>query len=143
MASNIKYPENACMWYVEGSNLAIITNVDSDGDTVSSERKAWKAIRETVTDGILLKYQAEPNKVSALSDSLDIDNTLQLAIVDYVKMKLYEDKAGNSVKPESHQMALQMANSHRKNYEKISRKYGMRKRDKVGGTRAVSPVDLR
>jgi len=142
MASNISYPEDSCMWFIEGNNLALITNVDADGDTETSTRKAWKAIRETVTDGILIKYQAEPNKVSSIADSLDIDNTLQLAIVDYVKTKLYEDKAGKSAQPESQAMAFQMANSHRRNYEKISRKYGMRKRDKVGGTRAVTPFDL-
>ena len=29
------------------------------------------------------------------------------------------------------------------NYEKIVRRYGMKKNDKTGGTRAVLPADLR
>ena len=58
MASNIKYPEDEAMYYIEGNNLALITNVDSSGNRSTTDRKNWKAIRESVTDGIMIKYQA-------------------------------------------------------------------------------------
>ena len=39
MASNIKYPEDHAMCFIEGDKLALITDVDSSGNTVSSSRK--------------------------------------------------------------------------------------------------------
>ena len=85
MASNIKYPENQAMYFIEGDKLALITKVDSSGNGRTSSRKQWKAISEAVTDGILIHYYAEPNSVSAVTDNLDIDNALELSVVDYVK----------------------------------------------------------
>ena len=62
----------------------------------TASRKKLKAISEAVTDGILIHYYAEPNSVSSITDSIDIDNTLHNAVVDYVKKCLYMDKAGAS-----------------------------------------------
>ena len=36
----------------------LITNLDDDGDNRSSARKQWKAIAESVSDGLLLHYYA-------------------------------------------------------------------------------------
>ena len=55
MASNIKYPEDHAMWFIEGDKLALVTDVDSSGNTISSSRKKFKAIRESVTDGMFLR----------------------------------------------------------------------------------------
>ena len=85
MASNIKYPENQAMYFIEGDTLALITKVDSSGNGRTSTRKQWKAISEAVTNGLLLHYYAEPNSVTSITSNLDIDNTLELAVVDYVK----------------------------------------------------------
>ena len=85
MASNISYPDSSCRWFIEGDSFCLITNVDSSGTANTTARKNWKAIQEAVTDGILLYYYAEPNNVSSLSDVPDIDNSLHLALVDYVK----------------------------------------------------------
>ena len=84
MASNIKYPENSSRWFVQGSNLALLTDVDSDGDTRTTTRKKWQAIDEAVTDGILIHYYGEPNSLSSITSSIDLDNSLHLALVDYV-----------------------------------------------------------
>ena len=111
MASNIKYPENQAMYFIEGDKLALITKVDSSGNGRTSSRKQWKAISEAVTDGILIHYYAEPNSVSAVTDNLDIDNALELAVVDYVKKCLYMDKAGTATDAVEMQASMSLANN--------------------------------
>ena len=75
MASSIKYPEEDAVWFIEGDKLALLTNVDSSGDTrtdTKGGRKVWKAIAETVSDGLLIHYHGEPNSVKTLSDEPDV-----------------------------------------------------------------------
>ena len=142
MASNIKYPENQAMYFIEGDKLALITKVDSSGDNRTSARKKWKAIAEAVTDGILIHYYAEPNRVTAITDSLDIDNTLELAVVDYVKKCLYMDKAGVSVDANAIQSSMAMSSMHEKRFKEAVQRYGVRKKDKTGGSRVVKVPNL-
>ena len=143
MSSNIKYPENSVNWFIRGDRLCIVSNVDGDGNTRTSARKRFKAIQESVTDGLLIHYYGEPNSVSAVTDSLDIDNTMHLAIVDYVKKCLYMDKAGTSVDGNVSAMAAQMARMHEKNFNNAIIRYGMKKRDKTGGSRVLKSISLR
>tara|TARA_R110002020_G_scaffold113877_1_gene262023 strand:- start:932 stop:1363 length:432 start_codon:yes stop_codon:yes gene_type:complete len=142
MASNIKYPENQAMYFIEGDKLCLITKVDSSGDNRTSARKKWKAIAEAVTDGILIHYYAEPNSVSAITDSLDIDNALELSVVDYVKKCLYMDKAGVSEDPNTGQIAMAMSANHEKRFKEAVQRYGVRKKDKTGGSRVVKVPNL-
>ena len=142
MASSIKYPENSCRWFIEGDSLCLITNVNSDGNANTTARKNWKAIQEAVTDGILLYYHAEPNGVSSLNDIPDIDNSLHLALVDYVKKSLYMDKAGQSVDPNVSTVATSISMLHQRRWDEAVKRFGMKKRDKTGGMRAVLPPDL-
>ena len=142
MASNIRYPENQAMYFIEGDKLALITKVDSSGDNRTSARKKWKAIAEAVTDGILIHYYAEPNRVTAITDSLDIDNTLELAVVDYVKKCLYMDKAGVSVDANAIQSSMAMSSMHEKRFKEAIQRYGVRKKDKTGGSRVVKVPNL-
>ena len=116
MASNITYPESTSRWFIEGDKLCLITKVDSSGNTRTSARKQWKAIAEAVTDGILLHYYAEPNSVKSLNDDIDLDNTMHLALVDYVKKCLYMDKSGTSVDGNVASAAMQMSQMHEKNF---------------------------
>ena len=142
MASSIKYPENQAMYFIEGDKLGLITKVDSSGDNRTSARKKWKAIAEAVTDGLLLHYYAEPNSVSAVTDSLDIDNALELSVVDYVKKCLYMDKAGASADPNAGQIAMAMSATHEKRFKEAIQRYGVRKKDKTGGSRVVKVPNL-
>tara|TARA_R100000234_G_scaffold32492_1_gene19118 strand:- start:579 stop:1010 length:432 start_codon:yes stop_codon:yes gene_type:complete len=142
MASSIKYPENQAMYFIEGDKLGLITKVDSSGDNRTSARKKWKAIAEAVTDGLLIHYYAEPNSVSAITDSLDIDNALELAVVDYVKKCLYMDKAGVSQDPNAGQIAMAMSANHEKRFKEAIQRYGVRKKDKTGGSRVVKVPNL-
>ena len=142
MASSIKYPENQAMYFIEGDKLALITKVDSSGNGRTSSRKQWKAISEAVTDGILIHYYAEPNSVSAITDSLDIDNTLELAVVDYVKKCLYMDRAGTSQDPNISQLSMSMGMNHERKFKEAIQRYGVRKKDKTGGSRVVKVPNL-
>ena len=142
MASNISYPENSCRWFIEGDSFCLITNVNSDGGANTTARKNWKAIQESVTDGILLYYNAEPNNVLSLSDIPDIDNSLHLAIVDYVKKCLYMDRAGNSGDPNVSAVSGNMSMAHKQRWDDSVKRFGTKKRDKTGGMRAVLPPDL-
>ena len=142
MASNIKYPENQAMYFIEGDKLALITRVDASGNRRTTARKQFKAISETVTNGILIHYYAEPNSVTAITDSLDIDNTLELAVVDYVKKCLYMDKAGSSRDAGAMQASMMMASKHEKNFKDAVHRYGVRKKDKTGGSRVVRVPNL-
>jgi len=40
-------------------------------------------------------------------------------------------------------VAMQMANFHNQRWVEATRKFGIKKRDKVGGTKAIVPPDLR
>lgn len=142
MASNIKYPDKSALYFIEGDKLALLTNVDSDGDTNTSTRKQWKAISEAVTNGIMIQYYAEPNSVTTLASTLDIDNALHLAIVDYVKSKLYYDKAGTAKDPNVIQSTMLIASVYDKKFNEAVRRFGVRKKDKVGGTRMVKVPNL-
>ena len=142
MASNIKYPENQAMYFIEGDKLALITRVDSSGDGRTSSRKQWKAISEAVTDGILIHYYAEPKSVSSITSSLDIDNALHNAVVDYVKKCLYMDKAGASGNAEGTQSYMSLSNKHERNFKEAIQRYGVRKKDKTGGSRVVKVPNL-
>ncbi len=143
MASNIKYPENQAMYFIEGDKLGLITKVDSSGDNRTSARKKWKAIAEAVTDGVLIHYYAEPNSVSAITDSLDIDNALELSVVDYVKKCLYMDRAGTASDGNIAQVSMGLMAQHERKFNNAVKKYGTRKRSKTGGTRAVVPADFK
>ena len=142
MASSIKYPDDRARWFIEGDKLCLITNVDSDGNTRTTARKQWQAISEAVTNGLLLHYYAEPNSVLSINDELDLDNTMHLAIVDYVKKCLYMDKAGQSTDPNLTASAMQLSGMHQRNFDDSIKRYGMRKRDKTGGSRVLKSVSL-
>ena len=143
MASNIKYPERVAMWFIEGDRLCLITNVDNEGNTSTSDRKKFKAIQESITDGLLLHYYGEPNSVSSVTDSLDIDNTMHKAVEDYVKKCLYMDRAGKTNDPNLVASSMQLSTMHKKNYDDAIRRFGSKKRDKTGGTRVIVPADMR
>ena len=142
MASNIKYPEDNAKWFIQGDKFCLITNLDDDGDNRSSARKQWKAIAESVSDGLLLHYYAEPNSVVSINDEIDLDNSLHLSLVDYIKYRLYLDKAGVSPDAGVSQSAMVVSMNHEKKFKDAVSRYGIRKRDKTGGTRAIVPSDF-
>ena len=91
MASTYNSPSDYLAWIIRGNDLGILTSQYDSSTNIKSE---WVAIDESVTDGILINYIAEPDTVTAITDYPDIDNTLHLSLVDYVKSRLYLDKMG-------------------------------------------------
>ena len=142
MASNIKYPEDNAKWFIEGDKFCLITNVDDSGDNRSSARKQWKAVAESVSDGLLLHYYAEPNSVVSINDEIDLDNSMHLAVVDYVKKCLYMDKAGNATDANLIATSMQLSNAHQLKFDESIKRFGMKKRDKTGGSRVLKSVSL-
>ena len=142
MASNIKYPEDNAKWFIQGDKFCLITNLDDDGDNRSSARKQWKAIAESVSDGLLLHYYAEPNSVVSINDEIDLDNSMHLAVVDYVKKCLYIDKAGNATDANLIATSMQLSNAHQLKFDESIKRFGMKKRDKTGGSRVLKSVSL-
>ena len=137
MASTYSYPESFIAWYIKGNHLAVVTTKGNTAGTTHSLEGQYKPINESVTNGLLIHYYAEPNAVSAITDTPDVDNVFHNSIVDYVKSRLYQDKAGNSNDGALAQVRLNLASVHESKWREAVKKNGMRKRDKTGGTRAI------
>jgi len=141
--SNHKHPEDDIMWFMQGDNLAIATTKGTDSTSVHSKLGHLKAIDESVIEGLLLHYYAEPTAVDDITDSLDLDNSLHLFVVDYVKSRLFMDKASQSTDAAVVSSSLNLANAHERKWKDALVKFGNRKREKVGGSRIVRPFDFR
>ena len=128
MASSITYPDSAARYFIQGDKLALITNIDSSGGTRTVARKSFKAISESVSNGLLIHFYGDPNKVRTINDDIDLDNSLHKAVVDYVKKCLYMDKAGRILEPGIVQTAMQMSAMHEKNFKDSVARFGMKKK---------------
>jgi len=137
MASTYTYPESYLAWFIKGNHLAVVTTKGNTAGTSHSLEGQYKPINEAVTNGILIHYYGEPNAVTAITDTPDVDNVFHNSIVDYVKARLYEDKAGNSEDTNLAQVSLNLATIHQSKWKESVKKNGMKKRDKTGGTRAI------
>ena len=142
MASTYTHPEHKIAYFVKGNHLAIVTTRGETSGTTHSLEGQYKPIDEAVTNGVLIHYYSEPDSVSAITDIPDVDNVFHPAIIDFVKAKLYEDKAGKSNDPNISSVSMNLASVHQRNFLESGKKNGARKREKVGGTRMILPPDL-
>ena len=136
------YPQSYYAWYIDGDDLVIVTNYPSDDNTLGY----WVAPQETVTDGIKINYLAEPDAITAITDTIDLDNTLHGYVVEYVKGKMYRDEVGKAIMQNNNDKAVlldRMADKHDRLAKEILEKQGMETRDKVGGRRNMMPIDYR
>ena len=141
MASNIKYPEDKDLYFIRGDHLELITTFSSTNES-RTDRKAYQAFDHSVTNGMLLHYYGNPSKVTAITQTPDIDNLFHSAIVDYVKKCLYMDRAGTATDSGMIQTAMAFANKHERSFKQCVQRYGVRKKDKTGGTRVVKVPTL-
>ena len=142
MASSYKYPEKYIAWFIKGNHLAIVTTKGETDGTTHSLLGQYKPIDEAVTNGVLLHYQGEPNAVTAITDTPDVDNVFHSSIIDYVKSKLYQDKAGISTDPNISSISLNLSQIHESKWVESTKKHGANKRDKTGGSRMIRLPDL-
>ena len=140
MASNISKPESKVVWFVKGKSLGLVSTYSTSG-TSRTDRKRWQAVDHAVSDGLLLHYWSDPKKIAALTETPDIDNAFHLALVDYIKMCLYMDRAG-STSGEMSAVSLQLSQMHRAKFEESVRRFGNRRREKVGGVRSILPYNF-
>ena len=142
MASSYKYPEDYIAWFIKGNHLGLVTLKGNTEGSYHSKYGQYKPINEAVTNGLLLHYYAEPNAVSAITDTPDVDNVFHSAIVDYVKARLYQDRAGTTGDGNIASVSLNLASIHENKYNESVKKNGMQKRDKTGGPRRVLMADF-
>ena len=141
--SNHTHPEDDMMWFIQGENLAITTTKGSDSTSVHSKLGDIKGIDESVIEGLLIHYYAEPTAVDDITDTLDLDNSLHLFVVDYVKSRLFMDRAAQSSDAAIVSSSISLSSAHERNWKDALVKFGNRKREKVGGVRVVRPFDFR
>mgnify|MGYP003118917579 CR=1 FL=1 len=146
ISSTYKKPENTFVWYIEGDKVAIATS-EGDGGTSNTDKGNLKAVQlgtgNTISNGLLISYIAEPDKLTSITGTIDIDNNLQPALIDYVKAKALMDAAARATEPQLAQIKMASAQQCMANYKEAVRRYGMKKNDKTGGTRGVVPADMR
>ena len=143
-------PSDSFVWWVEGDKVAIATTKGDGGTTETAEGKYKAAVIGSGTDyisnGLLISYYAEPDKVTAIQGSgstIDLDNVLQPLLIDFVKAHLLFDAAAKEKDPNQSIIKSKMGERFLNNFNIGIRKYGMKKNDKTGGTRAIVPADLR
>ena len=114
-------------YWIDGRKLSIvqraIDTVFSDSSVVTSD--FFVTPTEDVTDGILLQYAYTVTQPTAESDTIDVSNTLALALVDYVRHRVLEDK-GDTKGAEGY-------------YAKFLRRVAENEHRKVGGLRKAIP----
>jgi hypothetical protein len=140
--SGYAQPSDYIRWWIENDQLAIVTHRGSDLSKTNQREGDWKSLDESVTNGILLHFYAEPDVVG-ISDTFsetypDIDNSMHLPIVDYVKRCLFMDKAGATPDPNASQISIMMSQQHEMKWREQIDKWIMRKKDKTGGPRSLS-----
>jgi len=142
MASTYKYPEDFISWFIKGNHLAIVTLKGETSGSTHAKYGQYKPIDEAVTNGVLIHYQAEPNAVSAITDTPDVDNVFHTCIIDYVKARLYQDKAGTTGDANVAGVSMNLSAMHEGKWNEAVKKHGMQKRDKTGGDRRIFMTDF-
>tara|TARA_R100000458_G_C8119522_1_gene138985 strand:- start:54 stop:506 length:453 start_codon:yes stop_codon:yes gene_type:complete len=147
VSSTYKDPNDNFVWWIEGDRIAIATT-KGDGDTTETTTGKLKAPQigstgDAIIDGIIISYYAEPDKLSSITGTIDLDNSLQPALINYVKGQALMDAAAREEDPNKAMIKSQAAQACMQQYQEEIRKFGMKKKDKVGGTREVVPPDLR
>ena len=142
MASTYTYPENHIAWFIKGNHLAIVTTKGKTDGTTHSQLGQYKPIDEAVTNGLLIHYYGEPNAVSAITDTPDVDNVFHSSIIDYVKSRLYQDRAGLATDGNIAGVSLNLSQVHERKWIEATKKHGANKRDKTGGTRMIRLPDF-
>ena len=142
MASSYKYPEDYIAWFIKGNHLAIVTLKGETSGSTHAKYGQYKPIDEAVTNGVLIHYQAEPNAVSAITDTPDVDNVFHTCIIDYVKARLYQDKAGTTGDANVAGVSMNLSAMHEGKWNEAVKKHGMQKRDKTGGDRRIFMTDF-
>ena len=124
-----------------GQNLTVTRGYRDTTDAAHVDDSSISTVN-VVSDGIAISYYAEPDKLTSITGTIDIDNVLQPALIDYVKSKALMDAASRATDPGLAQIRMASAQQCMASYKEAVRRYGMKKNDKVGGVRALVPANL-
>jgi hypothetical protein len=131
---------------IRGSLSSSAASSHTNGATVSKyDDNGLIYELDEITDGFVISYYAEPDKLSAIdsSTSIDIDNSLQPLLIDYVKGHALLDSSARQTEPNIAELKRRLAERFLGSFREGLRRYGAKKNDKIGGTRAVVPADLK
>ena len=146
VSSTFKDPSDSFVWWIEGDKIAIATT-DGDGGTTLTSKGNYKAAiigsgSDYISNGMLISYYAEPDKLSSITGTIDIDNALHPAIILYVKAKALMDSAARTNNPELASIRMQAGQLAMNEDKEMVTKFGKR-RDKTGGTRGIVPESFK
>ena len=153
VSSTFKDPSVNFAWWIEGDKIAIATT-EGDGGTSETGEGRYKAPiigsdSDYITSGMLISYYAEHDKLvspdgtkPAIEGTIDLDNSLQTALIAYVKSRALMDAAARETDQGQATVKLQMANMFVSEYRALVQRYGARRRDKTGGTRGIVPSNF-
>ncbi len=81
-------------WYLSGRKLAILQQGSSTTYNTDSvvTRDMWLTPTSAQTDAIAIEYVYSGTEPTAESDTIDVNATLSLALVDYVRHRMAEDE---------------------------------------------------
>ena len=138
------------------SEKMLITAISSNDLTVTRGYKSTTAAShddnsslsttDVLSNGILISYYAEPDEVTAVTGSgstVDLDNQLQPLLIDFVKAHLLFDAAAREKDPNQSAIRMQSGQVFLNNFKEGLIRYGSKKSDKTGGTRAILPFSFR
>lgn len=137
MSSSYDNPRSYIFWQIEGNRLGIFTT-KGEGLTRETKRGDLVPIDESVRQGILIIYEADPDPITEETDIPDIDKNLHVPLVNYIKSQLMLDRIANANAPEMAAAWMALANRWESNWNNELRIYASGRADKTGGTRAMS-----
>ena len=81
-----RFPERYLAYYLATDRLGLVTSRNTNS------KNNYESIDESIDDGLLVEYTAQPNEIEKLSDVPDVDDTIHPGLIYYVNYKLFEDQ---------------------------------------------------
>lgn len=139
VASNYKNPRTYIRWQIEGTRFAILQYLSDEGTTETAIGR-YKAIDETLSKAAMIIYESRPASVTKDTDVPEIDKSLHVPLVDYVKSKLIKDNIAKGLlsdSPESGMVLMTLSRDWERAWNRALTLYVTNRADKTGGTRSV------
>lgn len=134
MSSSYDNPRGYIFWQIEGNKLWVYTT-KGEGLTQETKRGDLVPIDESVEQGIMIIYEADPDPVTKETDIPDIDKNLHMPLAKYIKSQLMLDRVANAAAPDMAAAWIALANRWESDWKNELRTYASGRADKTGGAR--------
>ena len=84
MSNLIRINDTKYGYYVEGGNIGILEQ--------NVETGKYDSPTTNITNGLMIRFTTMPSLPTDESSTLDVDELLAIALVDYVKAKIFEQQ---------------------------------------------------